>query len=77
MTGRVANRKKDRPVLAPGKFQRLGIPRMPVDWIRCVLQKVWAGLAGQSIGHSPSVRREVASRDYLARTQIDLEVVAT
>ena len=49
---RVADRQKDRAVELAGFVERLLPPRVPVDRIVGVLQKVWAALGSETIRHS-------------------------
>src|SRR5205823_4384169 len=46
---RVADRKKDRFVLAARAFERVVAPGMPVDRIARVLQEIWAALGGEAV----------------------------
>jgi hypothetical protein len=63
MTGRIADRQKDRLALSFGFGERVGSPSPPVDRIVLMLKKVGAGLAGQSVltlrgsgvGHKPRI----------------------
>jgi hypothetical protein len=48
----VAYAEEDRLVFALGFIQRLGSPRVPVDWVVGMLKEVGAGLVGEAIRHS-------------------------
>src|ERR1017187_997712 len=50
VAGRIADRKENRLVLAPGLFKGLRTPRVPVHWIAGVLQQVRALFVGQAVG---------------------------
>ena len=51
VTGRVADRKQDRLLLALGALQRLRPPRVPLDRVVLVLKEVGTGLLCKAIGH--------------------------
>ena len=51
VTGGVADREKDRPLLALGALERLRAPRMPVDGIVFVLEQVGRRFVGEMIWH--------------------------
>jgi hypothetical protein len=51
VTGRIADREQDRQVLDARPAERVGAPRIPVDGVLRVLQKVRTGLSGEPIGH--------------------------
>jgi hypothetical protein len=53
VTGSVADRQQDRPVLAARQLQRLRTPRVPVHRVARVLQEVGAGLAGEAVRRRP------------------------
>ena len=50
MTGRVADRQKDRFVFPTRFFERFLAPRIPIDRIMRVLKKIRRLLARESIG---------------------------
>ena len=56
MAGGIADREKNRLVLAPGTCERLIAPWIPVDRITRVLKQVRARLPCQSIRHYPRPR---------------------
>ena len=62
----VADREEDRPVeqLRPG--ERVAAPREPVDRVVGVLEQVGARLAGEAVGHGPSV----AHAESVSRTGV-------
>ena len=51
VTGRVADRQKNGPLVRAGQLERRGVPRMPIHRIACVLQQIRARLVCQAVGH--------------------------
>jgi hypothetical protein len=49
MTGRVADRHQQRPVLVAGAAQGLVAPRVPVDRVFAVLAQVGGGFGSESV----------------------------
>jgi len=49
MTGRVTDGEKDRFVFAARFGKSFFTPRIPIDWIMRVLEKIRRFLAGQSV----------------------------
>jgi len=50
VTGAVAHREKNRLVLAARRFKRFGSPRVPVDGVVLMLQKIRRSFVGQAVG---------------------------
>ena len=71
---RVADRQQDRPAVAARLGERIGVPRLPVDRVVSVLEKVGTGLSVEPVaGHGVCERtfrlcrrRPAASRSRLA-----------
>ena len=47
---RVANGQKDGPVEPASDAERFVAPRVPVNWIVCMLQQVWGFLVDKAVG---------------------------
>jgi hypothetical protein len=62
VTRGIADREKDRFVLAARALERLGAPWVPVNRIVLVLKKVGTVLCGEAIGHDPDYVARAATR---------------
>ena len=51
VAGRVADAEQDRLVLGASPAERFVAPRIPVDWVSCVLTKVRAAFTCESVRH--------------------------
>lgn len=66
VTGRITNGQKNRPVEPVRRLKRFFTPRVPVNRIKRVLEKVWTLFVDEPIGlaHRPLLSRIIHPTGY-------------
>ncbi len=70
VTGAVAHREQDRPILPPRPLERLRPPRVPVDRVVGVLEEIRARLGGQPVHRRATVQSGTTSDFFERRFRI-------